>query len=345
MPPPLENATGRLYFRSIQTKELITVSDDGTKRGALKLDQTAEGPVLQSGSTGAKLIIGEDDTTFETKTGVAVKKYTASSIGTTTSEADTLIGLKTSTIGSTSVMLQGLHADQYPTTNDTAVYHTLVQSTKRDLVLSGNSVLVNDGTPGHVVTVGELHTYPGDGKAASGGTSIRALGKHLVDAATNTYESASLDIGVRADASFASTGSSATRAIVSSTSNADLSVQSGRQLRLMGDAVLIGSTSSVKFFPSGESGQETTNPHGFLEIAHANDNRSEAITISTPQVAQPVDIIVRPGTSKMVAEADSFEMGSGDTRYRFTIINGQLRINKRVLGSADPEKTIFVFDS
>eukprot|EP00899_Mesostigma_viride_P013570 jgi/Mesvir1/22213/Mv03845-RA.1 len=286
MPPPLENATGRLYFRSIQTKELITVSDDGTKRGALKLDQTAEGPVLQSGSTGAKLIIGEDDTTFETKTGVAVKKYTAS-----------------------------------------------------------NSVLVNDGTPGHVVTVGELHTYPGDGKAASGGTSIRALGKHLVDAATNTYESASLDIGVRADASFASTGSSATRAIVSSTSNADLSVQSGRQLRLMGDAVLIGSTSSVKFFPSGESGQETTNPHGFLEIAHANDNRSEAITISTPQVAQPVDIIVRPGTSKMVAEADSFEMGSGDTRYRFTIINGQLRINKRVLGSADPEKTIFVFDS
>eukprot|EP00899_Mesostigma_viride_P009579 jgi/Mesvir1/18622/Mv17131-RA.1 len=359
MPPILERATGRLYFRSIQTQEIVSLSEDLTQSGSIKIVQEGDNTALQvvnpDGSLGPKLVLGAKEMYMQSGNTVSGVTETGVIGGGSGGSTTSVTGIEVTPLLVSNTLLGGLHADNavsvYQTKNSSVVpEHSLLASTTRDLILAGSGIVTGSKSiPCHVVTLGELHAYKGDGVSEEGGDAVKVFGKKLVDASTNTYETASLNIGVQHDLSYADTGDSTTRARVSSTSNADLSVESGNQLRLRGDGVVIGSHSSVKIYPNKdtfvEPGEETNNPHGYLEVAHRDGNQSSAITLSTPSVASPVDIVVKPATGKIGAEADTFEMGAGDVRYKFNIVNGQLRISKRVLSSGDPEKTVFVFDA
>eukprot|EP00899_Mesostigma_viride_P014744 jgi/Mesvir1/23270/Mv03168-RA.1 len=166
---------------------------------------------------------------------------------------------------------------------------------------------------------------------------------------TTSYEPASINLGIHHNVGFALTGLSTTRGRVSTTSNADLSLESGSQLRIRGTEVVIDSHAAVKISPNKATfttpADELNNPHGYLEISHKNSDQAGAITLSTPSRASPLDIVVKPATGNFGAEADTFELGSGDVRYKFTVVGGQLQIKKRVLSTGLPDKTICVFDA
>eukprot|EP00899_Mesostigma_viride_P027422 jgi/Mesvir1/7865/Mv11799-RA.1 len=106
----------------------------------------------------------------------------------------------------------------------------------------------------------------------------------------------------------------------SGTPNADLSLESGDQLRLSGRAVVAHSQSSFKFLPGGP----LPPPDAWLEIARKDDPAGIALSTSAS-----LDMVVKPGTGRFGVEADSVELGAGDVRYKFVVVNGQLRINKR----------------
>eukprot|EP00899_Mesostigma_viride_P003729 jgi/Mesvir1/13357/Mv16871-RA.1 len=118
---------------------------------------------------------------------------------------------------------------------------------------------------------------------------------------------------------------------------------------MRGADVVIDSHATVKIYPNKPifvlPEDDTNNPHGYLEISHNNNDQSGAITLSTPPMISPVDIVVKPATGIFGAEADTFELGSGDVRYKFTVVGGQLQIKKRVLSTGLPDKTICVFDA
>eukprot|EP00899_Mesostigma_viride_P007514 jgi/Mesvir1/16764/Mv15136-RA.1 len=119
---------------------------------------------------------------------------------------------------------------------------------------------------------------------------------------------------------------------------------------MIGNEVVIHSHAAVKIFPNKSTfttpADDVNNPHGYLQISHRNNDQAEAILLSTPGSASSMlDLVVKPATGKFGAEADTFELGSGDVRYKFVIANGQLQIKKLVLSSGLPEKTICVFDA
>eukprot|EP00899_Mesostigma_viride_P028851 jgi/Mesvir1/9150/Mv14400-RA.1 len=119
---------------------------------------------------------------------------------------------------------------------------------------------------------------------------------------------------------------------------------------MIGNEVAIHSHAAVKIFPNKSTfttpADDVNNPHGYLQISHRNNDQAEAILLSTPGSASSMlDLVVKPATGKFGAEADTFELGSGDVRYKFVIANGQLQIKKLVLSSGLPEKMICVFDA
>eukprot|EP00899_Mesostigma_viride_P007358 jgi/Mesvir1/16623/Mv10157-RA.1 len=352
-----------LYFRSVQTKELVTLSQDSTQKGSLKLVQDGTDTILQAiqpnGDLGAKLTIGADQLTMESTTiidGVSTTRkvgVTAQGVVGLSGGSGGLTGAESVIMNASAAKLKGLTADTQWVDHATAQMpvpkHTVLSSTTRDLVLAGNGVVsttVSDSPACHVVTLGELHAYVGDGSAVEGGDAVRVIGQHQVGFFS---ELATINLGVHHNASFGVTGSSTTRGKVSSTSNTDLSLESGNQLRLRGADVVIDSHASVKIYPNKAAfvlpEDETNNPHGCLEIAHRASDQASAIILSTPAVAAPVDIVVKPATGNFGAEAETFELGSGDVRFKFTIVGGQLHVKKRVLSSGLPDKTICVFDA
>eukprot|EP00899_Mesostigma_viride_P012955 jgi/Mesvir1/21660/Mv04081-RA.1 len=370
MPPNLDQASGRLYFRSVQARELTSISEDLTQKGSIKIVQDGDNTALQAvkpdGSLGAKLVIGAEQVYLEAptpgSTGGGGAGATTSRVGFTSSglvglsgEVTELAGIETVPTNVSSTVFKGLVADNsvstYRTPDTVVPKHTILSSTTRDLVLAGNGVVSSkytDSPACHVITLGALHAYEGNGQSSEGGDAVKVMGRRLIPGPFATYEPASVNLGIHHNPAFGLTGSSTTRGKVSSTSNTDLSIESGNQLRMRGADVVIGSHATVKFYPNKAAfatpAQETNNPHGYLEIAHQYGDQASAVTLSTPAVADPVGIIVKPATGNFGAEADTLELGSGDVRYKFCIQDGQLRIKKLVISSGQPEKTICVFD-
>eukprot|EP00899_Mesostigma_viride_P004045 jgi/Mesvir1/13641/Mv02974-RA.1 len=107
----------------------------------------------------------------------------------------------------------------------------------------------------------------------------------------------------------------------SGTPNADLSLESGDQLRLSGRAVVAHSQSSFKFLPGGP----LPPPDAWLEIARKDDPAGIALSTSAS-----LDMVVKPGTGRFGVEADSVELGAGDVRYKFVVVNALAGLQVRV---------------
>eukprot|EP00899_Mesostigma_viride_P028724 jgi/Mesvir1/9036/Mv21319-RA.1 len=311
----------RIFFRAVAAREIGSSADNGAPSGTIKVLRDGTNTVLQAvnpnGSQGGSIVISSQPST-RSKDG---------NISSTSIVGVSLEGFQTEPLPAEDPRLAGIADNTTPAPDK----HSLIRATTHDLVLAGNNVLpVADpgGRHGRVVTLGELHAYKGDGTAAEGGDAIRVWGKHL-NAASGLQDPAWLTVGVHQNAQYAQTGSSATRARVASTPNADLSLESGDQLRLSGRAVVAHSQSSFKFLPGGP----LPPPDAWLEIARKDDPAGIALSTSAS-----LDMVVKPGTGRFGVEADSVELGAGDVRYKFVVVNGQLRINKRVV-SAQSEKT------
>eukprot|EP00899_Mesostigma_viride_P017633 jgi/Mesvir1/25871/Mv18516-RA.1 len=363
MPPNLEQANGRLFFKAIQTRELTGISQDSTQNASLKIVQENGNTALQAvkpdGSLGAKLVIGATSAYLESTTGgggagASRMGFTSAGLVGVSGVSSELAGIETVPTPVGSIKFEGLVADNhdvnYQTVTTVAPSHTILRSTTSDLILAGNGLFdTNKYAPKrHVITLGELHAYHGDGTSDEGGDAVKVMGRRMEPSST-TYEPASINLGIHHNDSFASTGASVTRGRITTTSNADLTLESGSQLRMRGADVVIDSHATVKIYPNKPifvlPEDDTNNPHGYLEISHNNNDQSGAITLSTPPMISPVDIVVKPATGIFGAEADTFELGSGDVRYKFTVVGGQLQIKKRVLSTGLPDKTICVFDA
>eukprot|EP00899_Mesostigma_viride_P001475 jgi/Mesvir1/11328/Mv02078-RA.1 len=248
MPPNLEQANGRLFFKAIQTRELTGISQDSTQNASLKIVQEDGNTALQAvnpdGSLGAKLVIGATSAYLESTTGgggagASRMGFTSAGLVGVSGVSSELAGIETVPTPVGSIKFEGLVADNhdvnYQTVTTVAPSHTILRSTTSDLILAGNGLF--------------------------------------------------------------------------------------------------------------NTNKRYKQPHGYLEISHNNNDQSGAITLSTPPMISPVDIVVKPATGIFGAEADTFELGSGDVRYKFTVVGGQLQIKKRVLSTGLPDKTICVFDA
>eukprot|EP00899_Mesostigma_viride_P005954 jgi/Mesvir1/1535/Mv14518-RA.1 len=209
--------------------------------------------------------------------------------------------------------------------------HSVLRSTNDDLVLSGGRALSGEDT--HVVTVGELHAYKGDGVAGSG-DAVKVFGKNVAGNVAN------LNLGVHKDSAYSSTGSTTARAMLSSSATADLTVSSGAdQLRLeatkAGGKVRIASSTAVEVFPRvpNDSGN---NPSGHLVFDHVTPGAVDGNGFNVSSL-----VVKSTGTENLALESGSgvvdvlgsLEIGSGATKYRFTVNdNGQLEIQKWVFG-------------
>eukprot|EP00899_Mesostigma_viride_P004394 jgi/Mesvir1/13956/Mv22896-RA.1 len=364
MPPNLEQANGRLFFKAIQTRELTGISQDSTQNASLKIVQENGNTALQAvnpdGSLGAKLVIGATSAYLESTTseggGATTSKVGITSAGVVGGASQSLPGLNSAPTYVTSTYFMGLVADNdassYRTSAINLPQHTVLSSTTNDLVLTGNRTISGKYNPApkcHVITLGELHAYQDDGTSSEGGDAVKVMGRRMGPFSTS-YEPASINLGIHHNVGFALTGLSTTRGRVSTTPETDLSLESGSQLRMIGNEVVIHSHAAVKIFPNKSTfttpADDVNNPHGYLQISHKNNDQAEAVILSTPGSASSMlDIVVKPATGKFGAEADTFELGSGDVRYKFTVVGGQLQIKKRVLSTGLPDKTICVFDA
>eukprot|EP00899_Mesostigma_viride_P015702 jgi/Mesvir1/24132/Mv10849-RA.1 len=338
-------------------QEINPLSPDGLQSGTLKIVQKDGKTTLQAitpeGQDGGSIVLSADSALLQSgtkKLGVQANSVIGGGTG------SSIDGIKAEAVDRSDPVLAGLDtyiynaifgSPFYVTPTPADLFYSVLSSTKHDLVLAGNNVVnpAPGSAPRSVVTLGELHAYKGDGSSVAGGDAIKVYGKHL-NTSTGLQDPACLTLGVHQAGGY-QVGSSTTRALVASTSNADLFVESGDQLRLRGRAggVVLDSLSSIKLFPKADL--VTDNQRGWLEVGHKDDNPDAAITLSTPsppQVASPIDIVVKPGAGKVGLEADVVELGSGDIRYKLAVVNGQLRIIKRVI-SAAMEKTVFIFDS
>eukprot|EP00899_Mesostigma_viride_P010930 jgi/Mesvir1/19839/Mv13129-RA.1 len=329
MPPNPLTTQGTLYFNSVHTKSIATYNDDFTDTGVLRIVQDGTNLKLVYEQDGLppgespSIVFGSDSVSLSSgTTNLAVSSGGVNGAG--SGGGTEVSGITVSETTVASLNLQGDLTNPAYTTGK----HSVLKSTNDDLVLSGARALDT-----HVITLGELHAYKGDGVTGSGDV-IKVFGK---DISNNLV---SLNLGVHKDVDYANTGTTTARAIVSSTATADLTISSGAdQLRLeatkTGGKVRIASSTSVDVFPRVPDDSDD-NPSGHLVIDHVTPaavdgngfNTSSLVVKSTGSST----LALEPG-SGVVDVLGSLELGSGATKYRLTVNdNGQLEIQKWVFG-------------
>eukprot|EP00899_Mesostigma_viride_P008628 jgi/Mesvir1/17767/Mv19004-RA.1 len=333
MPPHLLSPQGTLYFNSVHTKSITTHNEDFTETGVLRIVQDGTNMKLVYYREGVppneqpSIVFGADSVSLSSGTTNLEVTPTGVEGGGGGGGSAEVSGITVVETTLASLNLQGDVTNPAYTTGK----HSVLKSTNDDLVLSGARALDGDDT--HVVTVGELHAYKGNGATGSG-DAVKVFGK---DVSNNL---ATLNLGVHKSADYTNTGTTTARATLSSSGTADLTIRSGaEQLRLeateAGANVRIASSTSVDVFPRvpDDSGD---NPSGHLVIDHVTPGAvdGDGFNISSLVIKSTASsTLALEAGSGVVDVLGSLEIGNGGTKYRFTVnANGQLEVQKWVMG-------------
>eukprot|EP00899_Mesostigma_viride_P005672 jgi/Mesvir1/15105/Mv14745-RA.1 len=299
MPPNLLSPQGTLYFNSVHTKSITTHNEDFTEIGVLRIVQDGTNMKLVYEREGVppneqpSIVFGSDSVSLSS--GATNLEVTPTGVEGAGGGGGSAEVSGITVVESTlaSLNLQGDLTNPAYTTGK----HSVLKSTNDDLVLSGARALDGDDT--HVVTVGELHA-----------------------------------------AGYTNTGTTTARATLSSSGTADLTIRSGsEQLRLeateAGANVRIASSTGVDVFPRVPD-DSADNPSGHLVIDHVTPGAvdGDGFNISSLVLKSTASsTLALEAGSGVVDVLGSLEIGSGGTKYRFTVNgSGQLEVQKWVMG-------------